>query len=379
MAYKSKFTGKQIDDYLDSIGTKQDKLVDGVNIATINGQSLTNGGDVTIEAGSIISESDIAAMGFTKNTGTYSKPTNGIPASDLESDVQNKLNKVDSLNAGMEDTDETVEDVVALSGATPVVDHGTSDTTFTLTSGVIHRWGIVSSLTLTVPEDAAGIANNYKVVFVTDADFTLSLPFNLRWEGGQIPVFEEGVMYEFNIENGRIAFSSFGEELIELDWIENTTSYDYIETDITLKVDDTGMEASAILYQAQDAAAAVAGVSETNWALCVFRSDGIGAVNWGTTRIKGTEYTKGEVYNFSLSNTPLVNKPSAAVRVFQAGGTNPYPGHQRIFYARILGADGTPRVNLVPAKKGKNYGVYDKCSGVFYASKSGKVTGGYNE
>lgn len=114
MAYKSKFTGKQIDDYLDSIGTKQDKLVDGVNIATINGQSLTNGGDVTIEAGSIISESDIAAMGFTKNTGTYSKPTDGIPASDLESDVQNKLNKVDSLNAGMEDTDETVEDITSL-------------------------------------------------------------------------------------------------------------------------------------------------------------------------------------------------------------------------------------------------------------------------
>lgn len=114
MAYKSKFTGKQIDDYLDSIETKQDKLVDGVNIATINGQSLTNGGDVTIEAGSIISESDIAAMGFTKNTGTYSKPTNGIPVLDLESDIQNKLNKVDSLNAGMEDTDETVEDVVSL-------------------------------------------------------------------------------------------------------------------------------------------------------------------------------------------------------------------------------------------------------------------------
>lgn len=95
MAYKSKFTGKQIDDYLDSIGTKQDKLVDGVNIATINGQSLTNGGDVTIE-GESLTESDIAAMGFTKNTGTYSKPSSGIPKSDLASAVQTSLGKADT-------------------------------------------------------------------------------------------------------------------------------------------------------------------------------------------------------------------------------------------------------------------------------------------
>lgn len=74
---------------------KQDKLVDGVNIATINGQSLTDGGDLTIEGGSL-TESDIAAMGFTKNTGTYSKPSGGIPKSDLASAVQTSLGKADT-------------------------------------------------------------------------------------------------------------------------------------------------------------------------------------------------------------------------------------------------------------------------------------------
>ena len=34
-----------------------------------------------------LTESEIAAMGFTKNTGTYSKPSGGIPASDLASGV----------------------------------------------------------------------------------------------------------------------------------------------------------------------------------------------------------------------------------------------------------------------------------------------------
>lgn len=41
-------------------------------------------------------EADVAAKGFTKNTGTYSKPSGGIPKSDLTSAVQASLNKADS-------------------------------------------------------------------------------------------------------------------------------------------------------------------------------------------------------------------------------------------------------------------------------------------
>ena len=42
---------------------------------------------------SAVTESTVSGWGFTKNTGTYSKPNNGIPKSDLASDVQNSLNK----------------------------------------------------------------------------------------------------------------------------------------------------------------------------------------------------------------------------------------------------------------------------------------------
>ena len=41
-------------------------------------------------------ETDVEALGFTKNTGTYSKPSGGIPKTDLASDVQTSLNKADS-------------------------------------------------------------------------------------------------------------------------------------------------------------------------------------------------------------------------------------------------------------------------------------------
>ena len=45
---------------------------------------------------STLTESDIAAMGFTKNTGTYSKPSGGIPKRDLASAVQTSLGKADT-------------------------------------------------------------------------------------------------------------------------------------------------------------------------------------------------------------------------------------------------------------------------------------------
>lgn len=46
----------------------------------------------------IITESTISGWGFTKNTGTYSKPETGIPASDLSEDVQTALEKANSTN-----------------------------------------------------------------------------------------------------------------------------------------------------------------------------------------------------------------------------------------------------------------------------------------
>jgi len=43
-----------------------------------------------------VTEQDVAEWGFTKNTGTYTKPSGGIPKSDLASDVQDSLGKADT-------------------------------------------------------------------------------------------------------------------------------------------------------------------------------------------------------------------------------------------------------------------------------------------
>lgn len=45
---------------------------------------------------SAITESTVSGWGFTKNTGTYSKPSDGIPKSDLASAIQTSLSKADT-------------------------------------------------------------------------------------------------------------------------------------------------------------------------------------------------------------------------------------------------------------------------------------------
>ena len=51
MAFTSKYTGAQIDAKLDSVDKKQDALVNGTNIKTINGESILGSGDIVISGG----------------------------------------------------------------------------------------------------------------------------------------------------------------------------------------------------------------------------------------------------------------------------------------------------------------------------------------
>lgn len=107
----------------------------------------------------------------------------------------------------------TVEDAIKTAGGggeMAVIDHGTSDTTLTLTSGVIHKWGLVDSLTLGIPEDTEGIVSSYRVVFVADSTFVLSLPADIVWANDEAPEFTDDEMqYEINIIGSRALWAKF--------------------------------------------------------------------------------------------------------------------------------------------------------------------------
>ena len=57
---------------------------------------LTSHQDISGKQDKATLEADVAAKGFTKNTGTYSKPAGGIPKSDFDAAVQTSLGKADT-------------------------------------------------------------------------------------------------------------------------------------------------------------------------------------------------------------------------------------------------------------------------------------------
>lgn len=84
------------------------------------------------------------------------------------------------------------------SGIPSVVDHGTNDTTFTLTPNVLHKWGEVATLNLTTGTPTDGVVNEYMAQFVSGTTATvLTLPETVKWIGDS--TIEAGKTYQVSI------------------------------------------------------------------------------------------------------------------------------------------------------------------------------------
>lgn len=124
----------------------QPKLVSGTNIKTINGQSLLGSGNIVIEGGS----------GGSSSGGSC---------------------------------------------AYAEVNHGTSDTTFTLTPNTFHVWDEVASLDLSFGSETSGVANEYLFQFTSGATATsLSVPDTVEWVDGT-PTIEANKTYQASVVN----------------------------------------------------------------------------------------------------------------------------------------------------------------------------------
>ena len=121
------------------ISGKQDKLVSGTNIKTINGESVLGSGDITIGGGTS-------------------------------------------------------------SSAYPEVNHGTGDTTFTLTPNTFHVWDEVTSLTLNFGSGISGMANEYLFQFTSGSTATsLTLPDDIKWANDNAPTIGANMIYQVSI------------------------------------------------------------------------------------------------------------------------------------------------------------------------------------
>lgn len=139
------------------ISGKQDKLVSGTNIKTINGTSILGSGNIVIEGGG------------------------------------------GSSSGG--------------SGAYAEVNHGTSDTTFALTPNTFHVWDEVASLDLSFADEQAGVANEYLFQFTSGATATtLTLP-DVKWANDAAPLIEANKIYQISVLKGLGSVLSFSNEI----------------------------------------------------------------------------------------------------------------------------------------------------------------------
>lgn len=135
------------------ISGKQDKLVSGTNIKTINGTSILGSGNIVISGGG----------GSSSGSGAYAE-----------------------------------------------VNHGTSDTTFALTPNTFHVWEEVSALTLTLGSETAGVANEFLFQFTSGATATtLTLPDDIKWANDSAPTIAENMIYQVSILKGMASVLEF--------------------------------------------------------------------------------------------------------------------------------------------------------------------------
>jgi hypothetical protein len=84
-----------------------------------------------------------------------------------------------------------------------VVDHGTEETTFTLTPNTLHIWGEVASLSLDFGESVDGSLSEYMFRFSSGATpTTLTLPDSVSWANGMDVSIQSGKTYEVAIIDG---------------------------------------------------------------------------------------------------------------------------------------------------------------------------------
>lgn len=188
---------------------KQDKLVSGANIKTINGQDILGEGDIVIEGNSEANVGAVDTDDFVEEP-DLAKYLTTKPQSFTDEEKQQVK---DNLGISAEDFDlsdyATKEELKGKEDKKVLIDHGTDDTTYALTPNVFHVWYDVASLSLTLAEPSdSTVYNEYMFEFISGQTATvLTLPDTVKWVS--TPSIDPKKTYQVSIVNniGLIAAS----------------------------------------------------------------------------------------------------------------------------------------------------------------------------
>ena len=92
--------------------------------------------------------------------------------------------------------------------AYPLENH--TEATLKITPNVLHVWGEVTALTVTLGAEVEGRANEYLFQFTSGATATtLTLPSDLVWANGEALAPKANKTYQVSIVNGYAVYSAF--------------------------------------------------------------------------------------------------------------------------------------------------------------------------
>lgn len=211
---------------------KQDKLVSGTNIKTINGESILGSGNIVVEGGSgdsseevyvwyldNVSDGTISLQVYEKlktvktiigviNSTFYHASSRIVFRGNIAGLTLSTIstNVVISYNFSFHEIEDGYDYISELYSYAIIenyirVEHGTSDTIFTLTPNTFHVWDEVAALDLSFADEQAGVANEYTFQFTSGATPTsLTLPDTIQWVNGA-PNIEANKTYQVSIIN----------------------------------------------------------------------------------------------------------------------------------------------------------------------------------
>lgn len=196
-----------------------DNKMDKVTLATVATSGSYNDLSNKPTIPSAVTESTVSGWGFTKNTGTYSKPSGGIPKTDLASAVQTSLGKADTAIQSIKTING--QSIVGSGNITIEGGGGSGKANYPFTHIMLlneenvvtlepntYYWiestplewgrGAYIDIMLSEPQDTS-IVNEY--VFEVTGGATISLPSDIFWVNGNVPDFQDGHDYLISIVN----------------------------------------------------------------------------------------------------------------------------------------------------------------------------------
>lgn len=207
MAYKSKFTGQQIDALLDKADSALqeyiEKYIGTITEVSVNGTSIATSGVANIPAASTSAYGVTKLSSDTNSTSTTlaATPSAVKAAYDLANSYKGTVTSVKVDNVSKSPSSSGAVDLGYVNKQLLTAVSGL----MTLSPNIYYRNTSTSLSTLTITLDSASnnnIINEYFVEFTTsNSGTTVSLPSTIKWANGEAPTFEASTTYQISIVN----------------------------------------------------------------------------------------------------------------------------------------------------------------------------------